>query len=306
MASTIWEFFGYRADDRSDVARRIAANKICPFIGERCEKTFNDGVISGVCSIQPMTSGPVICCPIRMYASGYKVLQDVADMAFGPGHELIPGRKAAGHAVEYNRPCVAVFGQRWGGELRLPQKSGRGGYFVDWILARLDSSGDLVEFVAVEVQTIDTTGSYRSGYESLVREGLGAKTSAGLNWENVSKRILPQLIYKGQVLQRENLCRKGLFFICPHPVFNRIMARLGGEKGLIRYPLQPASITFMVYDHDDACAPAENEPVPLTQTVSHSTTVYKVQEAFNNVTLPEENVYQTAILKALGKGSREA
>lgn len=27
----------------------------------------------------------------------------------------------------------------------------------------------------------------------------------------------------------------------------------------------------------------------------HSTTVYKVQEAFNNVTLPDENVYKTAI-----------
>jgi hypothetical protein len=32
----------------------------------------------------------------------------------------------------------------------------------------------------------------------------------------------------------------------------------------------------------------------------HSTTVYKVQEAFNNVTLPDENVYKTAIENALG------
>ena len=31
----------------------------------------------------------------------------------------------------------------------------------------------------------------------------------------------------------------------------------------------------------------------------HSTTVYKVQEAFNNVTLPDENVYRDAIVAAL-------
>lgn len=306
MASTIWEFFGYRADDKSDKAHQAAIRRTCPFIGTQCEKTFNDGTISGVCSIKPMTSDSVICCPIRMYADGYKTLQDVSDKAFGLGHKLIPGREAVNFSLRNNTPCVAVFGQRWGGELRLPQKSGRGGYFVDWVMAKLDSSGNLEEFVAVEVQTIDTTGSYRKGYESLLRDRLTTKNTAGLNWENVSKRILPQLIYKGQVLQRESLCRKGLFFICPHPVFERIMTRLGGKEGLIRYSLQPASITFMVYDHDSTHEPVDEKLVPLAQTVSHSTTVYKVQEAFNNVTLPEENVYQTAILKALGKSNDEA
>jgi hypothetical protein len=40
--------------------------------------------------------------------------------------------------------------------------------------------------------------------------------------------------------------------------------------------------------------------VPLKALPPHSTTVYKVQEAFNNVTLPDENVYKTAIENALG------
>ena len=43
-------------------------------------------------------------------------------------------------------------------------------------------------------------------------------SNAGMNWENVNKRILPQLIYKGHVLRREELCRKGLFFVCPKHV----------------------------------------------------------------------------------------
>lgn len=301
MAGTIWEFFGYRTDDSSPEARAAAANKKCPIIGEMCEKKFSDGVTSGVCTLKPMTSEPVICCPIRMYADDYRILKDVCVMAFGEELELIPGREALDFVIAEGKSCVAVFGKRWGGELRLPQKSGRGGYFVDWVLAKLDVNGELEEFVAVEVQTIDTTGTYRNGYEALMHDRSTVKTTAGLNWENVSKRILPQLIYKGQVLQRESLCKKGLFFVCPHPVYERIMSRLGGQDGLIRYSLQPASISFLVYGHDCGAPKNDSQLVPLRQTVSHSTTVYKLQEAFNNVTLPEENVYKAAILKALGK-----
>lgn len=300
MAGTIWEFFGFRSDDDSEVAAKAAQSRICPFTDDPCEKTFNDGIISGVCSIKPMTSEPVICCPIRMYAEDYKVLKDVSEMAFAQQIKLVPGREAAAYSKSTHESCVAVFGKRWGGELRLPQKSGRGGYFVDWVLAKLSDDGSLEEFVAVEVQTIDTTGSYRNGFEAMLNNRSIVKTTAGLNWENVSKRILPQLVYKGQVLQRESLCKKGLFFISPVPVFDRIMDRLGGREGLVRYALQPASITFLGYEHGQENGWKNGRLVPLTRKISHSTTVYKVQEAFNNVTLPDENVYREAILKALG------
>jgi len=301
MAGTIWEFFGFRPDDNSTVAQQAVKQETCPIIKDTCEKTFNDGVISGVCTLKPITSDPVICCPIRLYADDYRILRDVSFKAFGKNLKLIPGREAVSCAKIEKKSCIAVFGKRWGGELRLPQKSGSGGYFVDWVLAKLDAAGELEEFVAVEVQTIDTTGNYRNGFSALKENRSVVRTTAGLNWENVSKRILPQLIYKGQVLQREAMCKKGLFFVCPESVFEHIANRLGGQQGLIRYALQPASITFVTYNFDPAKAPTAGELVPLREVLSHSTTVYKVQEAFNNVTLPEENVYRNAILKALGK-----
>lgn len=300
MAGTIWEFFGYRADDHSPDAVQAADARRCPFLDEVCEKRLSDGEVSGVCTIKPVTSGPVICCPIRLYADDYRVLSDVARIAFGSDLPLIAGAEAAKVAQRDNRPTVAVFGKRWGGELRLPQKDGAGSYFVDWVLALLNASGVLQEFIAVEVQTIDTTGNYRNGREGLLTpERTNPATTAGLNWENVNKRILPQLIYKGQVLQREELCRKGLFFVSPVPVYQRIMARLGGANGLVRYALQPASITFLAYEHDIPPDPPAGALVPLRVLPAHSTTVYKVQEAFNNVTLPDENVYRDAIVAAL-------
>ena len=195
---------------------------------------------------------------------------------------------------------VAVFGKRWGGELRLPKKGNSGNYFVDWILALLDAGGKLVEFVAIEVQTIDTTGNYRASRTALLNDDRTiVQSETGLNWENVNKRILPQLVYKGQVLQREALCRKGLFFVCPTPVYDRIMTRVGGEDALVKYALQPASITFMAYDLDLGEHVDPGTTVPLKLNTERSTTVYKLQEAFNNVTLPDENVYKTAIENAL-------
>lgn len=89
------------------------------------------------------------------------------------------------------RGAVAVFGKGWGGELRLPQRKGVGSYFVDWVLARLDGCGELTELTAIEVQTIDTTGSYGNARKSLAEERKMTADTVGLNWENVSKRINP-------------------------------------------------------------------------------------------------------------------
>lgn len=300
MAGKVWEFFGYRSDDHSVAAIAAATGKQCPYLSDVCEKRLSDGAIAGVCTIKPVKTGPVICCPIRLYADKYRVLYDVAKIAFKSDFELVAGANASALAKVKQEPVVAVFGKRWGGELRLPQKDGAGSYFVDWVLALLDANGKLEEFVAVEVQTIDTTGNYRNGREGLLSpERINPSTTAGLNWENVNKRILPQLIYKGQVLQREELCRKGLFFVCPQPVYKRIMSRLGGSDGLIRYALQPASITFLAYEHEMETGLIDGTTVPLKAMPPHSTTVYKVQEAFNNVTLPDENVYRAAIEAAL-------
>jgi hypothetical protein len=257
--------------------------------------------VSGVCTIKPMTSSPVICCPIRLYADDYRILRDVSDKAFGVGISLAPGRTAVRDARRSGKPTVAVFGKRWGGELRLPKKSGVGSYFVDWVLALLDGNGDMVEFVAIEVQTIDTTGNYHASRAGLLSETRTIDASTvGLNWENVNKRILPQLLYKSNVLSREDLCDKGLYFVCPRPVYEKVLARLGGEESLVRYNRpQPASITFMVYDHDQSGESVDGETIPLKITDIYPTTVNALREAFNNVTLPDENVYRSAIQTAL-------
>lgn len=299
MAGYISEFFGYRSEDNSIEALSSANRQICPFLGSQCTKILSrDRLISGVCSVRQKTDGSpsVICCPVRIYAENYKMLYQIALQAFGCQFGLYSGRAAVEKAKMENG-AIAVFGHGWGGELRLPQRAGTGAYFVDWVLARLDGDGKLIEFTAIEVQTIDTTGNYRKARSHLLNDRKIVADTVGLNWENVSKRIIPQLVYKGQVLQREDLCRTGLYFVCPKPVYERVINRLGGKERIPHFPTQPASIHFLAYDYV-----GENTDGHITSLgviEEHCTTVYKVQEAFSSMNLPEGNVYRDAILKSL-------
>lgn len=298
MAGYISEFFGYHAEDQSKNASLAVAKLRCPVLGTTCSKTLSDGTISGVCAIKQKTSNKsVICCPIRMYADDYRMLREISQKAFNCNLNLYAGRMAIVKAREENG-AIAVFGHGWGGELRLPQRQGTGNYFVDWVLVRLDGDGKVAEFTAIEVQTIDTTGNYRSARSALLNEQRVIPDTVGLNWENVAKRIIPQIIFKGQVLQREDLCNTGLFFICPTPVYDRVINRLGGYEKIPRFPRQKASINFIAYDYTDTTY-EEGVMQPLCITAEHSTTVYKVQEAFSSLNLPKENVYRDAIYKSL-------
>ena len=133
MALRIVELFGYSPIDKSAKASGSRKSGICPFLEHQCTKHLSDGTISGACTVKLVNSGPIICCPNRLYSGSYRVLSDVALAAFGPNIRLISAAELG--KTRHDSPIAVVFGKRWGKELRLPQRGGRGGYFVDWILA---------------------------------------------------------------------------------------------------------------------------------------------------------------------------
>jgi hypothetical protein len=297
VGTKIIEFFGYAPGDKSDEAIASRASRTCPFVSGPCQKTLSDSEISGVCTLAPASGAPVICCPQRLYANFYSILKDVAVVAFGPNAQLVPGSNARSAVTLPGMDRVAVFGKRWGGELRLPNRGSSGGYFVDWILAKLTTSGEIDSFVAVEVQSIDTTGNYRAAREAYLNESdFDGVSTAGFNWENVNKRILPQLIYKGHVLRRERLCSKGLFFISPLRVYLKIKERLGSN--LLSYNLQSGSLSFMWYDIGESVP--QGNLRSLDQCGVFTTTVDQVALAFTSPSnLPPQNVYEQAIRNAI-------
>ncbi|HWE85106.1 MAG TPA: NotI family restriction endonuclease [Terracidiphilus sp.] len=292
-APKIIEFFGFSPQDHSKAAVQAREDLQCPFLQQKCTKTLSRGEISGACTLTSKIGGPVICCPNRLYAEKYEILRDIARIAFGPVLPLL----AASSITDKSGECIAVFGKGWGKELRLPNRGKRGSYFVDWILAHLSAAGELINFVAVEVQSIDTTGNYRKEREAyLAGEEFEGRSTANLNWENVNKRILPQIIYKGHVLRQEPLCQKGLFFVCPSRVYEKISERLGGN--LRPYPIQPGSLTIMWYDIGPEVDAGQQRK--LLHVGHLTTTIDQIALAFtapNN--LPPAQVYEDAIRASL-------
>jgi hypothetical protein len=302
MAEKIFEFFGYAPNDQSPEAVRARSTHECPFLQSRCTKKLHtkekNGIqeASGVCTLLQKKAGPVIICPIRLYAGDYQILRDVANQAFPKDLELVVGGEIETFRRENpDKACVVVFGQRWGKELRLPNRDTKkaGAYFVDWILAHINAGGTLLDFVAVEVQSIDTTGNYQAERKSHLG-GLPfvGRTTANFNWENVNKRILPQIIYKGHVLRQEPLCQKGLFFVCPTPVYGKISERLGGKLSSIHQ--QAGSVTMMWYDVGPAVHAGQIRELQFVG--QFTTTVDKIALAFTAPdNLPPAGVYEKAI-----------
>ncbi|MES2596331.1 MAG: NotI family restriction endonuclease [Verrucomicrobiota bacterium] len=298
MPLKVVELFGYSPD--SPKIGEAVRSRHCPFIRGTCRKYFSTGMPSGLCSAsQTQSPKPVICCPQRLYADDYQILRRVADSAFGAGFPFLTGD----WKLPLQTDSVIPFGQRMGKELKV--KARGASYSFDWILALVSPDGTLKEFVAVEVQTIDTTGSYQyqsweiqHRHESDAIKGFkepASGKSSNFNFENVNKRIIPQLITKGHLLRLESLCKKGLFFVCPTPVLDRIIQRLGGK--LTEYAMQPGAITFQDYT---ISAEGSVEPFPLIYGKSLTTTLDQVYLAFSAPAhLPEKDSYTRVVQDAV-------
>jgi hypothetical protein len=271
----------------------------CPFVEGTCSKTLSDKTISGVCTLAQMRGMAVICCPKRLYADNHWVIKQVARQCFPDDLPVIPGQHdSSGLRDRYPDGYVMVFGKGFGKELHLPSRGqNAGAYFIDWVLVHVDGNGALSSFVAAEVQSIDTTGNYRDERAALLAGNRNPPPStAGFNWENVNKRILPQLIYKGQVLRREKKCANGLYFICPVPVYDKIMERLGGSLEAIHR--QPGSLTILKVGLGPAKGPGHLRALSLEG--QFTTTIDSLALAFTAPrNLPPAGVYEAAILAEL-------
>lgn len=96
---------------------------------------------------------------------------------------------------------VVAFGQNSGREIQVG--SSRNKLSMDWVLVRI-VDGRPFEIAGVEVQSIDITNNYRSTWEAYKSLVLAPNTTIpasahGMNWANVHKRLIPQIIRKGQI-----------------------------------------------------------------------------------------------------------
>ena len=149
---------------------------LCPFINSQCTKRSQK--ISGpypICSIfhGKEKNRKLMCvCPKRFYQTDFK--QKIIDVCW-PGEH--PQNPIIVHEVKMEN-----FGN------------------VDFVIADIDNEEKHVkQFISVELQAVDITGSVEPAYQAIINceQTMVKDFSYGINWENVRKRYITQLINKG-------------------------------------------------------------------------------------------------------------
>lgn len=155
----------------------ILEGQRCPFVEKRCYKVRKSQpeIAIGTCTVK-YGDGPVIICPLRLLERR-QVFTDCLHLLTGhePGNEL--------HIVP---------------EISVPGGS------IDYILASV-RSGKVRDFVGIELQTLDTTGTVwperqrflaSRGFNQLAAADVESRKTYGMNWKMTAKTILVQLHHK--------------------------------------------------------------------------------------------------------------
>jgi hypothetical protein len=275
VAPHIAEWFGHRVFpvvSSGGAALDDQRSQRCPFLTETlnqstpCVKPSNS---RGVCTISASSNGPRqdwLVCPYRALDDG--LLADMVCRLYGiaPLDPILvrpvvalaqePGRSAILSAVGGHERVFVYFQDKLGGEIGLSKTSASPELSFDITVVELlpaaseglwEGSGPAVtagKYGVIELQTMDTHGSYRHAVTALTSaldlhkqhfseqlaenpEWAGRKIE-GPNISNVFKRTFYQIAFKFQVTKRETSV--GCVLALPQPVWDSWQPFLGAPE----------------------------------------------------------------------------
>lgn len=223
------ELYGVHALDEGAGWARIVDSQVCPFTDRRCIKVRKSQpeITIGTCTVSHARgNSKVMICPNGLLEDNKVFLDCIHLLTL---HE--PGNKF--HLVP---------------EVSIPGGS------IDYFLAST-RHGKVVDFVAIEIQTLDTTGTVWPARQKVLWEkGLHVEHDAedsrgyGINWKMTAKTVLIQLNHKIQTLESLN---KRLVLVIQNQLFDYMQrefrfdhigdARLGDSAHIHVYSLEERS-----------------------------------------------------------------
>lgn len=182
----VTELFGYSTKAKGTKWASIINGQQCPYAGKRCYKTrkSDPSIAIGTCSVLYSGSDePIVICPTRL-TENRQIFTDCLHLltTHEPGNQL--------HIVS---------------EVSVPGGS------VDFFLVSARDN-KVKDFVGIELQTLDTTGTVWPERQRLLKElGVPRADAAedsekpfGMNWKMTAKTILVQMHHKVQTFEHVN------------------------------------------------------------------------------------------------------
>jgi hypothetical protein len=181
------EVFGYPTDDFSDEAHEYRENKLCPFNNKKAECTkVNVNNPLGACDVHK-NGKPIITCPTR-FTEDWLIAKHAARFFFSPGDRY-----------------------RILQEVQLRDKDDNVAGNIDFVLAKIDDVGHIVDFGGVEVQSVYTQGGgMRDSFEHYMVDPAGrvdfdwrsySDKYPRPDWRSSHKRLFQQFLFKGAIFR---------------------------------------------------------------------------------------------------------
>jgi hypothetical protein len=168
------EFYGELATAKdTTLLREAIMAEQCPFIDARCvkQRKSDSGQTIGTC-IAGYQGVPLIICPKR-FLQGHQIFLD----------------------------CIR-FLPRNGRYFVVPEVAVPGGS-VDYFLVAQSETGDILDYVGIEIQSLDTTatGGLWEARVDAVKDTLKDNYNFGINWKMSAKTILIQMAHKAPTFE---------------------------------------------------------------------------------------------------------
>ncbi len=198
--SKISELFGLYCADPNIKLKKSLTSQLCPYTGRICSKMRKSDpkVKIGTCSVK-FQNNDIIICPFRLLEHN-QIFIDCLHLLteHKPGNEL------------YLIP-----------EVKIP-----GGY-VDYFLISAKKR-IIKDFVGIELQTMDTTGTVWPDRQRFLHERglavddteISSSSSFGMNWKMTLKTILIQMHHKSEAFEHIN---KHLVLIIQKPLYDHML-----------------------------------------------------------------------------------
>lgn len=291
----IVEIFGYAPDDLTKASRSLWNLGACPFIGKACSKTNHDQTITyGTCSVTS-PYGDCVICPNRLYENKYASLKKVAHNAFGNNIEFLTYEEYIPRRNEVEE-CIVALGQTSGKEVKLGTSLS-----MDWVLAKV-AKGELVEYVGIEVQSIDVTGNYRDNWYAYKNlndtNAVIPKSGHGMNWANVHKRLIPQLIRKGLIYSRSEMVSSGLYFVLPEIVYKKFEDVIGADIPIV-YEKAADVLTVHTYELSEPVEHGQQRHIRIEREIRFQLEEFS-RRFVTGANLPSGEELDNAVRRVLG------
>ena len=165
---------------------------------------------------------------------------------------------------------------------------------VDLVVADLDTeTGQIHEFVSVELQAVDLTGSVEPAYSALLNNQPVVETTYGVNWANVRKRFMDQLVAKSFYHHQWGT---RVVAVMQTPLFDRLHEHIGFDQ----LPIGQTSavdVVFLLYDYVEASSPQRDHTLVFDRALGTSHSSLMMHTLYQNP--PPKEAFTTRILERL-------